>query len=182
VRFPWKSRLTKSKLMKSACVTLLVAVPIAYLVIASLQSTAGSERQKKVASAVTPLSGRPDLATRNIYNLPVPAKATTRRYFETNGWNTSALYVRFTTAPKGLNYFLDTIGTTRAALIKGVDTITVKQQKTFGWHFEGPWAAKQKLYGIHLDAQKKGTPAFDVLVNLTNKARPRVYAVSTIKF
>lgn len=171
-----------NRLTKTLCVVLLTAVPLAYLAWCSWQSTKGSEKRKQVAAAVTPVTGRPELATRNIYNVPVPAKATTRRYFETNSWNTSTLYARFTTVPRGLDWFLGRLGTKRSELVPGSVPITLSQQKTFGWHFEGPWAARQKLAGIHLEPEEKGKPSINLLVNLTHKDHPRVYIVSTVKF
>jgi hypothetical protein len=171
-----------NRLTKSVCVSLLVAVPLAYLVWAAVQSTGGSENKKKVAAAVHPLHGRPDLATRNIYNMPVPYRATGPSYFETNSWHTSSLYARFTTVPRGLDWFLHRIGTSRSALVEGEDPITARQQETFGWHLDGPATARQHRAGVHLDATGKGKPAYNLLVNLTDPKHPQVYVVSTITF
>jgi hypothetical protein len=171
-----------NRLTKTLCVSLLVAAPLAYLVWAAVQSTGGSENKKKVAAAVKPLHGRPDAATRNIYNLPVPLKARGPSYFETNSWHTSSLYARFTTVPAGLDWFLRRLGTSRSALIEGENPITAKQQETYGWHLDGPAAAGQHRAGVHLDAPAKGKPAYNLLVNLTDPHHPRVYVVSTIAF
>ncbi|GGO92576.1 hypothetical protein [Wenjunlia tyrosinilytica] len=168
---------------KALVIVLLAAVPTSYLVIAAAQSSGGSSNKKRSAEATEPLSGRPDRATRDIYDLPVPGNAKGARFFETNSWKTSSLYARFTAKrPKDVDWFLKRLGTKRSALVEGYNPITPEQEHTFGWNFHGQWAAKQAFAGVRLPPREKGRPTYNLLVNLKDKAHPTVYVVSTITF
>ena len=170
------------RIAKFAAVAVLVTVPASYLVIASLQSLAGSERKEEVAAATEPLWGRPDRATQNIYRVRLPDYSWGNRFFETNSWKTSSLYLRFEASSLGLDAFLSQLGTSRSALVDGYVPITAEQQRTVGWNFHGPWAKKQKLAGVVLPAEGKGKPGHRLVVNFADEFYPTVFVVSTITY
>lgn len=167
---------------KIVAVAVLALAPTTYLVIAATQSLEGSESKERIAKAAEPLHGRPPAVMRNIYAVPVPEQSWYKRFFETNSWQTSSLYVRFDTTPRDLDRFLRRIGTDRGELVKGVIPITRDQQKAFGWNFHGPWAAEQELAGATLRAERKGGPGYRLVVNLARPERPSVYLVSTVSY
>ncbi|GAB2588994.1 hypothetical protein GCM10027168_22300 [Streptomyces capparidis] len=171
-----------NRLGKAAVAAVLVTIPATYLVVASFQSLDGSEMKERVAAATSPLHGRPDSTTRDIYEVPVPGRAQAARFFETNSWRSSSLYVRFTTVPGGLDWFLGELGTSRAELRANAVPISWEQQEKVGWNFHGDWAARQKLYGLRLDPPHDGGPTRSLVVNLTRPDRPAVYVVSTLDF
>lgn len=163
-------------------VAVLVAVPGSYLVVASAQSLSGSDRKERVAAATEPLWGRPDVTTRNIYQVPLPDYTWGNHYFETNSWKRSALYMRFETTALGLDAFLSGLGLTRGSLTEGQIPITERQQKTFGWRLDGPWSKKQRLTGVRLPSEGKGRPEHRIVVNLVDEYYSTVYVVSTIDY
>ncbi|KRV51286.1 hypothetical protein AQ490_00495 [Wenjunlia vitaminophila] len=171
-----------NRFTRAVVVALMVTAPAAYLVVAAVQSLNGSDMKERVAAATTMVHERPDRATRNIYGVPMNYKATGKKFFETNSWKSSSLYARFTTIPRGLDWFLKQIGTSRDELVEGKIPISRERQQVVGWDFHGEWAADQHFYGVSLPAEKKGQPAREVLVNLADPEHPAVYIVSTITF
>jgi hypothetical protein len=171
-----------SRAGKYLAAVLLAVVPTSYLVVAAAQSRDSGVKKERSAAAASPLPYKPGRTLRNIYKLPVPDTATQGRFFETNSWETSSLYVRFVTTPGGLDGFLKQVGTSRGELLDSHISFTRDQEKTVGWNFHGAWAARQRLAGISLPSQTSGKPSYNLVVNLTDEFHPAVYAVSTVTF
>jgi hypothetical protein len=134
-----------------------------------------SNQQEAAARRLTP--GAPSLLQKRIYQVPIPVGATHAGSLETNSWDTSVLYVQFTTSPGGVDTFLATIGTSRAALRGGTGAISTTQAQSADWSFPGnrSWAGVQ----LHQTGDK---PDHDIMVDLTDDEAPTVYVVSTVNF
>ncbi|MEW2544740.1 hypothetical protein AB0910_02990 [Streptomyces sp. NPDC047002] len=158
-------------------IVLLVGVPAGYLAIAAEQSRDSGRKSEAEAAATGLQPIRPAGFRKRIYDLPIPAGATKVRYYETNNWKNSRLYTQFDVTSGRLDTFLDQMGTDRSALRPGAVTISARDQKIATWDFSVPdhlWA------GLVLK-QKQPLPTVDVVVDLSDPAVPRVYAVSTAK-
>jgi hypothetical protein len=160
-------------------VPLMIVIPVGNAVIAARQSRDSGEHTEKLAAATGLTHAWPTRVQRRIYQVPIPARSRAVSYLETNSWNVSSLYVRFTTTPSGLDRFLGAIHTDRAALIDGDVTITARQARTVGWGFtERPG---HHFAGLSL-TQHGDKPDHAVTVNLADPAHPAVYVVSTMNF
>jgi hypothetical protein len=154
-------------------IVLLIGVPAGYLVISANQSRNSGKDKEEKYSATGLTEGLPSKVQRRLYQVPVPRPADWAAYYETNNWKTSRLYVQFQTNDATLDVFLADLGTSRAELKKGKITISARDRKVTGWDFTGPgpW------YGL-VHKQKNPEPTQDVLVNLSDPARPFVFVVS----
>lgn len=158
-------------------VPLLVLVPIGYVLISAEQSRdSGVTKQKEAAVSHLSLDAPTSLQQR-IYQVPFPAGVTMPGYLETNSWDTSSLYVQFTTTAGGLDTFLAKVGTSRYALHAGKDAITAGQARTAGWIF--PPGRSREGIALHQAGDK---PDHDIVVDLTFADTPTVYVVSTVNF
>ncbi|MEU0371398.1 hypothetical protein ABZ070_14255 [Streptomyces sp. NPDC006283] len=156
-------------------IVLLIGIPAGYGVISAEQSRA-SGRDKQAESAADGLRDFwPSLMKRRIFEVPIPEDAWRVAYYETSNWKTSRLYVQFRTSGKGLDTFLEGVGTSRAALEDGKVTISDRDAGVVGWNFglEGrAWAGTVRT-------QKDPRPSQDITVDLTEPDKPWVYVVST---
>ncbi|GAA3724901.1 hypothetical protein [Streptomyces tremellae] len=167
----------RRRLLTLVVIVLLVGVPAGYLAIAAEQSRDSGRKSEAEAAATGLQPIRPAGFRKRIYDLPIPAGATKVRYYETNNWKNSRLYTQFDVTSGRLDTFLNQMGTDRAALRPGAVTISARDQKIAKWDFSVPghlWA------GLVLK-QKPPLPTVDVVVDLSDPATPRVYAVSTAK-
>ncbi|MEU9883070.1 sugar kinase [Streptomyces phaeochromogenes] len=152
---------------------LLIGVPAGYLVISANQSRdSGKDKEEKYsATGLTP--GWPSRVQRRLYRIPIPGSSAEVAYYETNNWKTSRLYVQFLTSDEGLDKFLKTIGTSRAALKKNDVAIGARDRRVVGWEFtgSGPWSGLSHTH-------KNPTPTQDIVVNWSKPGHPMVYVVS----
>ncbi|MFC0599175.1 hypothetical protein [Streptomyces palmae] len=156
-------------------VFLLITIPAGYLVISAIQSRASGENKAEGASATGLTEGWPTRVQRRIYDVWIPPASADVAFYETNSWDTSAMYVQFITSAEGLDRFLATLRTDRSALHQGKVTIDTEHAGKVGWRL-GPgedWA------GLRVD-QKDPEPTLDVTVDLGNPRHPEVYLVSTV--
>jgi hypothetical protein len=156
-------------------VVLLVGIPAGYLVISAEQSRASGKDKEVRAAAVGLTHEWPSRVNRRIYDVPIPRHSTHVAWFEINSWKTSKLYVQFATSRKGLNRFLHRIGASRSALREGRITVSAKEAATVGWELGSgrDWAGMVK--------KQPGPQALQhITVDLGDKARPKVYVVSTL--
>ena len=149
-------------------IVLLIGVPAGYLVISANQSRDSGKDKEDKYSATGLTTGWP--STRPAPPLPGHRSRAPRpsvAYYETNNWKTSRLYVQFGTTDAGLDKFLTTIGTSRAALKKDDITISARDQQVVGWEFTGPgpWSGL-----VH--KQKDPAPTQDIVVNLAEPRAP----------
>jgi hypothetical protein len=156
---------------------LLVLVPLGYVIISAEQSRDDGESKQAEAAARHLIRNEPSSLQQRIYQVPIPDGATGVGYLETNSWDTSVLYARFTTTAGGLDTFLAKIGTTRDALREGRSAITPAQAGAVGWRFTSPvpWA------GVSLH-QAGDKPDHDITVDLADADAPIVFVVSTVNF
>ncbi|MET7984627.1 MULTISPECIES: sugar kinase [unclassified Streptomyces] len=154
-------------------IVLLIGVPAGYLVISADQSRNSGKDKEAKYSATGLTVGWPSRVQRRLYQVPMPADSTHVAYYETNNWKTSRLYVQFGTTRAGLDWFLKTVGTSRAALKQNHITISDRNQKVVGWEFTGPgpwWGLVHK--------QKDPAPTQDIVVSGSGTDHPMVYLVS----
>ncbi|KUJ70904.1 hypothetical protein ACZ90_00940 [Streptomyces albus subsp. albus] len=154
---------------------LLIAIPAGYLVISAMQSRSSGEDKSESASATGLTEGWPTRVQRRIYDVWIPPYSADVAFYETNSWDTSAMYVQFITSAEGLDKFLATLDTDRSALRQGRITVDAEHAKKVGWRL-GPgkdWA------GLEVD-QKDPEPTLDITVDLGNPRHPEVYLVSTV--
>ncbi|HEY5837339.1 hypothetical protein [Streptomyces sp.] len=158
-------------------VPLLILVPLGYVIISAQQSRVSGEDKQQEAAAKHLKWRVPSQLRRHIYQVPIPDGTVDDGYLETNSWDTSRLYVQFTTSAGGLDTFLAQVGTSRSALVAGEDAIAPAQARTVGWSFpaDRPWS------GVSLH-QVGDKPDHDIIVDLKNPDVPTVYVVSTINF
>ncbi len=158
-------------------IALLILVPTGYGAVAAVQSR-NSDGDRHTRSQTTGLlHERPSQLQRRLYRVQLPYNATGVGYFESNAWQTSSLYVQFTTSDGGLDTFLAQLGTERSALRDGRVTVDAAQAARVGWTFGAGhhWAA------LTLTA-KSPAPSHRITVDLDDPARPTVYVVSTTDF
>ncbi|MFH8619214.1 hypothetical protein ACH4E8_29690 [Streptomyces sp. NPDC017979] len=156
-------------------IVLLIGIPAGYLVVSAEQSR-DSGRDKAAESSATGLrESWPSQMKRRIFEVPIPSESERVAYFETSNWKTSRLYVQFTTSSAGLDHFLESMGTSRAALQPGLITIGTKEATTVGWTF----TPGERAWTGLTNPQDEPRPTQHVVVDLTKPERPRVYVVST---
>lgn len=158
-------------------IALLVVVPAGYVVIAAEQSHDPQAAQQLRAEMAGLVHDTPATVQRRIYQLPIPSGVTQPAYFESNSWQTSSLYVQFTTTAGGLDTFLAQLGISRADLEHGHLTITTDQAQRVGWSFP----PGHDWDGVSLPGGD-GKPGHNITINLDNPDAPVVYTVSTITF
>jgi hypothetical protein len=154
-------------------IVLLIGVPAGYLVISANQSRdSGRDKEEKYAARGL-TEAWPSRVQRRLYHVPVPSGSAEVAYYETNNWKTSRLYIQFLTNYVGLDRFLEDIGTSRAALKKGDNAISARDQRIVRWDFgsAGPWSSLTR-------ARKNPTPTLDIVVNWSRPGHPMVYVVS----
>ncbi|WP_030203490.1 hypothetical protein [Streptomyces sp. NRRL S-87] len=154
-------------------ILLLVGVPAGYLAISARQSRDSGRDKASKAAATQVRSGWPSKVQRSIYEVPIPDKAWSVGFYETNNWHTSRLYVQFSATAADLDAFLKTVGTSRAALKPGV-SVGDRDAGVAGWRF-GP---DRKWYGTTHE-QRDPLPTQDITVDLTKPETPHVFVVST---
>ncbi|MEU5974774.1 hypothetical protein [Streptomyces sp. NPDC047315] len=161
--------------LTAVVIVLLIGIPAGYLVVSAEQSR-DSGRDKAAESSATGLrESWPSQMKRRIFEVPIPPESERVAYFETSNWKTSRLYVQFTTTSAGLDLFLESMGTSRTALQPGLVTIGTKEATTVGWTF----TPGERAWTGLTNPQDKPRPTQQVVVDLTNTERPRVYVVST---
>jgi hypothetical protein len=156
-------------------VVLLIGIPAGYLVVSAGQSRdSGKDKQGKAAATGLTYDW-PAKVTRRIYDVPIPPYSADVAYYESNSWKTSKLYVQFLTSNEGLDRFLRTIGSSRAALDRGRTTISAKEAAVVGWKL----GAGQDWAGT-THRNPRPQPQQDIAVDLSNNAHPMVYVISTV--
>jgi hypothetical protein len=156
---------------------LLVLVPIGYVIISAEQSRDSGETKQEEAAVTRLTMETPSLLQQRIYQVPFPVGVTDAGYLETNSWDTSKLYVQFTTTSGGLDTFLAQVGTSRVALRAGRGSISETQTTAAGWAF--PDGHDWQETALHLAGDK---PDHDIVVDLSTPEAPTVYVVSTVNF
>ncbi|MEV6006392.1 hypothetical protein AB0M29_06260 [Streptomyces sp. NPDC051976] len=156
---------------------LLVLVPIGYVIISAEQSRDSGETKQEEAAVTRLTMETPSSLQQRIYQVPFPVGVTGAGYLETNSWDTSKLYVQFTTTSGGLDTFLAQIGTSRVALTAGKSAITTAQTTAAGWAFPDG----HDWHGTTLH-QAGDKPDHDIVVDLSTPDTPTVYVVSTVNF
>ncbi|MFI6690847.1 hypothetical protein ACIBLA_03605 [Streptomyces sp. NPDC050433] len=155
-------------------IVLLIGVPAGYLVISAGQSRR-SGLDKELESSATGLTDAvPSRMKQRVFEVPIPARATNVRYYETSNWKSSRLYVQFNVTSGRLDTFLTELGTHRAALKEGDVTIAPRDSRTVGWNF-----IPTRVWSGTTHKQKAPRPTQDITVDLSDPAMPRVYVVST---
>ncbi|MFC7220855.1 hypothetical protein ACFQLX_22235 [Streptomyces polyrhachis] len=157
-----------------AIIALLVLVPLAYLGISLLQSREAGRDKEQRAEATELTPGWPSRLQRRIYDVKPPMNVDPIAFYETNSWETSSLYVEFTTDAAGLTAFMKWSDGDRSDLVEGYNPITRKQAAAVGWDFgdgSGWWGWKRDRPGAE--------PDLAVAVDLSDPTRPEVRTVST---
>lgn len=165
----------RRRLLTLIVIVLLVGIPAGYLAIAAEQSRNSGRKSEREALATGLQPIRPPWFKRRIYDVPIPSGATHVRYYETNNWKNSRLYAQFDVTSGRLDTFLQNMGTNRSELKPGAVTISKRDQSIAKWDFSVPghhWA------GLTYN-QKDPRPSVNVVVDLSDPAKARVYAVST---
>jgi hypothetical protein len=156
---------------------LLIVISSGYGVVAAVQSRDSDGEASLKAQMAGLVHDWPSRVERSVYQVPVPYTATSVAYFEANSWQTSSLYVQFTTTGGGLDTFLAQLGTSRAGLRSGAVAITADEAKRVGWKF----SPGHQWGGVTLTQPGKG-PEHQITVNLDDPDKPSVYVVSTVTF
>ncbi|MEU4890381.1 MULTISPECIES: hypothetical protein [Streptomyces] len=188
----WKHPSNRRRWFILFVVILLIGVPAGYIVISAGQSRDSGRDKQARASARGLTAEWPPRVTRRIYEVPITGYSDDVAFYESNGWNTSKLYVQFTTSENGLNLFLDRIGTGPGELDEGRVTITAQEAAEVGWHLGAgqPSASSRALSTVPTDKedwsglvrdQPGPRPRLEVTVDRSNPAHPMVYVVSTVK-
>ncbi|GAA2721438.1 MULTISPECIES: hypothetical protein [Streptomyces] len=167
---PWRG----PRWVKPVVVFLLIAIPAGYLYISAMQSRSGSESKREEAAATGLEPGWPSRLQRRIYGMTVPPYAQHVASFETNSWKASSLYLRFTTTRSAFDTWLQQIGTDASALRDGEVPIDEDEAAVVGWKFTGAHHWKGAVH-----TQDKPKPNFEIVANMDDPQRPRVYVVST---
>ncbi|MEV5982487.1 sugar kinase [Streptomyces sp. NPDC052114] len=169
-----RRHMIRRRWLTATIIVLLIGIPAGYLVISANQSRDSGRDKESKYSATGLTAGWPSKVQRRLYDVPIPPYSEEVAYYETNNWRTSRLYVQFLTSNKGLDKFLDQIGTTTPHLKLNDITISKRDQKVVGWEFTGPgpWS------GLTHE-QKDPAPTLDVVVDRSNAQHPMVYVVST---
>ncbi|MFG2142407.1 hypothetical protein [Streptomyces sp. NPDC048650] len=156
---------------------LLIAIPAGYIVISAEQSRDSGVGKEAEAAATGLTNAFPSKVQQRVYDVPVPVGSTPVYYYETNSWKTSSLFVQFRTNDWGLDHYLKAVGTSTAALKKGVKTIPPGQAAQVGWDFgvDWPWAGT-------VNPKKAPQPSQRIMVSYDEPGHPVVYTVATITF
>jgi hypothetical protein len=125
------------------------------------------------------VEAEPTTVQRSVYHVPVPPGSSDVAFFEANSWQTSSLYVQFTTTDRRLSAFLAQLGTSSEQLKDGETAISIPARlaKRVDWTF----ASGHRWAGLALAGPGQG-PQHDITVNRDSPKRPTVYVVSTISF
>ncbi|MEV8455775.1 hypothetical protein AB0467_14095 [Streptomyces sp. NPDC052095] len=168
-----RRRTIRRRLITATIIVLLIGVPAGYLLISAGQSRRSGANKEAEASAQGLREGWPSRMQRRIYELPMPGNALDVRYYETNNWKTSRLYVEFRTTSAGLDRFLGRLGSGRSNLEPGKETIGPRDLKIADWSFPAgtEWAGTRHV-------NEKPRPTQDIMVNMTDPMNPVVYVVS----
>ncbi|MFE9259055.1 hypothetical protein [Streptomyces sp. NPDC006879] len=169
-----RRRVVRRRWLTAVIIVLLIGVPAGYLAVSAEQSRASGRDKARKAAADGLTEGWPSRVQRSIYEVSVPRWSSNVAYYETNNWRTSRLYVSFETIPSELDWFLQKIGTSRAALKPGEVSIGTRDQDVADWTF-GP---ERTWVGITLDKPER-RPTQHITVDTTDPQRPRVFVVST---
>ncbi|WP_330172815.1 hypothetical protein OG875_03975 [Streptomyces sp. NBC_01498] len=166
--------MVRRRWLTAIVIVLLIGVPAGYLVISAGQSRR-SGLDKELESSATGLTDAvPSRMKQRVFEVPIPARATNVRYYETSNWKSSRLYVQFTVTSGRLDTFLTELGTHRDALKEGNVTIAPRDSRTVGWDF-----VPTRVWSGITHRQKDPLPTQDITVDLSDPAMPRVYLVST---
>ncbi|MCC3651018.1 hypothetical protein LIX60_05900 [Streptomyces sp. S07_1.15] len=188
----WKHPSNRRRWFILFVVILLIGVPAGYIVISAGQSRDSGRDKQARASAQGLTAEWPPRVTRRIYEVPITGYSDDVAFYESNSWNTSKLYVQFTTSENGLNLFLGRIGTGPGELDEGRVTITAEEAAEVGWHLGAgqPSASSRALSTVPTDKEDWSglvldhpgpRPRLKVTVDRSNPAHPMVYVVSTVK-
>ncbi|KNB54178.1 hypothetical protein AC230_01885 [Streptomyces caatingaensis] len=160
--------------LKPVIVFLLIAIPAGYLYISAMQSRNGSGTKQEQAAATGLEEGWPSRLQRRIYEVTVAPYAEDVAHFETNSWKSSSLYLQFTTTRDRLGPWLAEHGLSPSDFEDGDITIDEDEAAQVGWRFgEGHhWTGAVR-------EEDKPKPSLEVVVNLDDPNRPRVFVVST---
>ncbi|MFB6819072.1 hypothetical protein ACFCV8_31490 [Streptomyces sp. NPDC056347] len=168
-----RRRVIRRRLITATIIVLLIGVPAGYLLISAGQSRRSGQNKEAEAAVQGMQEGWPSRLQRRIYELPMPGNSLDVRYYETNNWKTSRLYVEFRTTSAGLDRFLGRLGSGRSDLEPGRTTIGARDLKISGWSFPAgaEWAGTRH--------ENKGPrPTQDIMVDMTDPMNPVVYVVS----
>ncbi|MGW1108792.1 hypothetical protein [Streptomyces sp. NPDC002540] len=168
-----RRRMIRRRLITATIIVLLIGIPAGYLLISAGQSRRSGQNKEAEASVQGMREGWPSRLQRRIFELPMPGNSLDVRYYETNNWKASRLYVEFRTTSAGLDRFLSRLGSSRADLQAGEVGISARDEKIPGWSF-GPgveWAST-----THTNERPR--PTQNITVNMTDPMNPVVYVVS----
>ena len=166
--------MVRRRWLTAIVIVLLIGIPAGYLLISAGQSRR-SGLDKELESSATGLTDDvPSRMKQRVFEVPIPARATHVRYYETSNWKSSRLYVQFTVTSGRLDTFLTELGSHRAALKEGDVTIAPRDARAVGWNF-----IPGRVWSGVTHEQKDPRPTQDITVDLTDPAIPRVYVVST---
>lgn len=155
-------------------VGLLIVVPLIYLYISAMQSRDSGRDKAEKAGASTLTDEWPSRVQRRIYQVPIPARAGTVRFYETNSWKSSSLFVEFNTSPVKLGSFLKNAGSAESELKEGYVPITEEQAEVVGWNFDDG----RTWHGVLVDRPDPG-PDVAIAVSYDRVNHPAVRVVST---
>ncbi|MFD9792269.1 hypothetical protein ACFWXK_15105 [Streptomyces sp. NPDC059070] len=169
-----RRHMLRRRWLTAIIIVLLIGVPAGYLAISAGQSRDSGRDKEAEASATGLQNDWPSKTQRRIYDVPVPSNATDVKYYETNSWRVSKLYVQFRTNAAGLAEFLKESGTSTAALRPGAVSIGASDASAVGWSFPSghDWAGTRH-------AQKDPLPTQEITVDETDPDNPAVFVVST---
>ncbi|WP_244177184.1 hypothetical protein [Streptomyces albus] len=187
----WKHPSNRRRWFILFVVVLLIGVPAGYIVISAGQSRDSGQDKQARAAAEGLTAEWPPRVTRRIYEVPITGYSADVAFYETNSWNTSKLYVQFTTSENGLNLFLDRIGSAPGELDPGRVTISGKEAAEVGWHLGAghPSASSRAVSTVPTDKEDWSglvrnlpgpRPRLEVTVDRSNPEHPMVYVVSTV--
>ncbi|MER5179354.1 sugar kinase [Streptomyces sp. NPDC002896] len=168
-----RPHVVRRRFLTALIIVLLIGIPAGYLVISANQSRDSGKDKEAKYSATGLTAGWPSKVQRRLYDVPIPAYSEDVAYYETNNWKTSRLYVQFVTSNKGLDKFLDKIGTSGDTLVNEDIAISPRDRRIVGWDFSlpGSWSG--------LTHEQKGPqPTLDVVVDRSDPEHPMVYVVS----
>ncbi|MFD3521160.1 hypothetical protein [Streptomyces sp. NPDC058653] len=168
------SHMVRRRWLTAIVIVLLIGVPAGYLMVSAGQSRR-SGLDKELESSATGLTDDvPSRMKQRVFEVPIPARATNVRYYETSNWKSSRLYVQFNVTSGRLDTFLTELGTHRSALKEGHVSIAPRDSRTVGWNF-----VPTRVWSGTTHKQKDPRPTQDITVDLSDPAMPRVYVVST---
>ncbi|MEU1072005.1 MULTISPECIES: hypothetical protein [unclassified Streptomyces] len=169
-----RRHMIRRRWVTAVIIVLLIGVPAGYLAISAGQSRDSGRDKESEASATGLQHDWPSKTQRRIYDVPVPDDATDVRYYETNSWKVSKLFVSFRTTAAGLAEFLKDSGSSTAALRPGAVAIGAADARKVGWTFASghDWAGTRH-------AQKDPLPTQEITVDESDPDNPVVFVVST---